>query len=413
MRKIVSLSLLLLIVIVLLSSCIFLLPKDLQRAINIVKDEILENEIPPGSDFICSWYSQVLPPGSVIDLENPNDLEDLSDYTPSGITIEEGSYLFLLDLDPGAYFAHSVKAILVQESGQFQVLRGEWLPRINGVVPEELKDPIPPKRRIVDKNITLKLPNDAVKEIELVPITPIWQWGEAFIVVQGLMLAEDLFQDAQNTYLQFLEFALAYKAAMPEGRVDVQGLVQSDAANVLSSINAYASTRKVVTVFIIAHGNVDAVKLGGVWHYAWQFSTVMSDNPNTYFNFLLGSCKGGSFINDLNTILNVRTVLTACKGTESAYPDWDVYGSTNDHNPEDTGSEWTSSIVARAISILNNASQFGTVQTEAYNFEVPTISVLLQKAHLAALGTWGGYTQNLDLTNRVNKATPQKYCSWE
>ncbi len=413
MRKIVSLFFLFLVVMLLLSSCIFLLPKDLQRAINIVKDEVLENEVPQGSDYLCYWYSEVLEPGTRVDLENPEDIIDFADYVPGGVVIEDKTFLFVLDLDPGAYFAHPLKAILVRENGQFEILSGEWLPRINGVVPEELKELITPNRRIVDKNITLKLPKGEVKAVELLPITPIWQWGEAFIVVQGLMPTEDLFQDAQKTYLQFLNFALAYKAAMPEGRVEVQGLVQSDAGKVLSSINAYASTRKVVTVFIIAHGNVDAVKLGGVWHSASDFSTVMSDNPNTYFNFLLGSCKGGSFINDLNTLLNVRTVLTACKGTESAYPDWDVYGSTNDHNPEDTGSEWTSSIVARAVGILNNASQFGTVQTEAYNFEVPTISVLLQKAHLAALGTWGGYTQNLDLTNRVNKATPQKYCSWE
>ncbi len=398
-RKVVSVLLVLLVVMVFLSGCMFLLPKDLQRAINIVKDEILHKEVPPNSDFICSWYSEILEPGTSVDLENPGDLVDQSVFAPTGVVIEDKSFLFLLDLDPGAYFAHTVKAILVAESGQYKVLEGEWLPRINGVVPEELKDPIPSRLRIVDQSIRLKLPKGIVSEPELAPITPIWQWGEAFIVVQGLMPNEDLFQDAQNTYMQFLNFAFAYQAAMPEGRVDVQGLVQSNASNVLSSINSYASKRKVVTVFIIAHGNVDRVKLGGIRHYAWQFATVMSDNPSTCFNFLLGSCKGGSFINDLNTLGNVRTVLTACKSTESAYPDWDVYGSTNDHNPEDAGSEWTSSIVARAISIVNNAAQFSLVKSEAYNFEVPTIRVLFQKAHLAALGTWGGYTQNLDLTN--------------
>jgi hypothetical protein len=412
------------LLLLVLPGCLPKLPKDLQAAIEIVKG-ILPDEIPQGSEYICSFYSKELTSGSKIDLENPGSIVDGNidgvAATDNTITVNEPSYLFLLDLDPGSFFAHPVKAIVVGVSGQYRVISGKWLPRVDEVVPEELKLPIPPKERLVDWNVFLKEPSGKMQNLVFDRITPDWGEREAIIVVQGLLPSESLYTDSISTYTVFLNLALAYKDAMPEGRVEVQGIFGEGAADILTSINSYAAKKEIVTVYIIAHGDTDAIRLGGVWHYAWQFRTVFSSYPLTQFNFLLGSCHSGSFIDDLNTLENIRTVLTACREQEGATRDMDQryslvspYELMNDFNPSDVGSEWTSSIVDGAVSILKDPTQFNLVRADSVIYDVPVISMLLKKAHMAALGNWAPYySENLDLSNRIGKSVPLKYCSWE
>jgi len=412
------------LLLLILPGCLPKLPKDLKAAIEIVK-AILPGEIPQGSEYICSFYSKKLVSGTTIDLENPGDIVDgamgATGATNNKIVVTEPSYLFLLDLDPGSFFAHPVKAIVVGDSGQHRIISGKWLPRVDEVVPDELKLPIPKKERLIDWNVVLKEPSGILKNPVIDKIIPDWGEGEAIIVVQGLLPSESLYADSIQTYTQFLNLAKAYRDAMPEGMVEVQGIFGEDAANTLTSINSYALKKEIVTVYIIAHGDTDAVRLGGVWLFAWQFSTVFNSYPLTEFNFLLGSCHSGSFVDDLNTIDNIRTVLTACRENEGATRDMDQryslvspYELMNDFNSSDVGSEWTSSIVEGAIGILNDSTQFTLVRADSVIYNVPVISMLLNKAHLAALGKWAPYyTDNLDLSNRIGKSVPQKYCSWE
>ncbi len=424
MRKALIAAFAVALLLLILPGCLPKLPKDLQAAIEIVKG-ILPGEIPQDSEYICSFFSTKLISGSKIDLENPGSIVDGGlDGTPSmdnTITVSEPSYLFLLDLDPGSFFAHPVKAIVVGDSGQQRIISGKWLPRVDEVVPDELKLPIPPKERLVDWNAVLKEPSGVLKNPVIDKIIPDWGEGEAIIVVQGLLPSESLYADSIQTYTQFLNLALAYRDAMPEGMVEVQGILGEGSANILTSINSYALQKEIVTVYIIAHGDTDAVRLGGVWHFAWQFSTVFNSYPLTEFNLLLGSCHAGSFINDVNTLANVKTVLAACREKEGASRDMDErfslvspYDFLTDFNSSDVGSEWTSSIVEGAVSILNNPVQFTLVKADSVIHNVPVISMLLNKAHLAALGNWAPYySENLDLSNRIKKSVPEKYSSWE
>jgi len=90
--------------------------------------------------------------------------------------------------------------------------------------------------------------------------------------------------------------------------------------------------------------------LGGQHFYASQFRSKMAAYPSIVFNFILGSCHSGSFINNLNTLDNVCVVETACAPNEGAIGDVDSSGSSSDYNPSDTGSEWTSSLIAAMSS---------------------------------------------------------------
>ncbi len=418
MKKFILLFLVIVILSGILSSCFLLnfLNSDYEKATKIVVNEVLPQQLAltPNATYICSRLESSVASGTII----APDRVKMSASNENGIIVRdwivanEESYFFLLDLNPGAFYAHPVKYILVSKSGSTTVMSAEWLPKINGKVPKELIQTIPSTSLVVQSNITLYKPGGVHLVYNFPQLT--LRESEGVIVVQGLKSNENLFSYAQDAYLDVIHFFQAYKSARPSGTVEINGLVQSDAAQVLSAIDAMANKHNIVTIYIIAHGNVDYVRLGGYGFSAYQFKTKMAAHPNTRFNFLLGSCHGGSFINDLSSLSNVRLVLTASKSNESAWPDWDKYGSTNDYNPSDVGTEWTSSIFERAKSILESSTKWAAVKSYANFYKIPTTSAILYQAHWGALGlnSTYGFNSDLDLCNRVNKENPQIYKSW-
>ena len=169
-----------------------------------------------------------------------------------------------------------------------------------------------------------------------------------------------------------------------------------------------------ITIYIIAHGGVDGIRLGGVWMTAQQFRDKMAEYPGTLFNFLLGSCHGGSFVDNLNTLSNVRVIKTACAADGDATPDWDSSSGQTDFNTEDIGSEWTSSLLRAAELIVNSPTSWAQIQSIASTWSVPVTSVLLDAAGYGAIGSYAsfGLTQDLDLSHRVGFTEPQHYRSW-
>ena len=149
--------------------------------------------------------------------------------------------------------------------------------------------------------------------------------------------------------------------------------------------------------------------------------------PDVIFNFILGSCHSGSFIDDLSTLDNICVVETACASDEGAWPDYDwgldidpieggmIINSVNDINPSDVGSEWTSSLIEAMAEITQDQNKIKAIQTWASNNEVPVTSMLICEAGFGALGVQPtlGLTDNLDLTNIIGWSTPSHYCSYE
>ncbi len=402
-----------------LSSCFLvdLFKTDLDRAIDTVKLDVLPKLIAqtPNASYVCIRTENIVTSGTII---TPDEGQPILNDANSSIVVErmvakEDSYFFLLDLEPGAFYAHPVRYILVPKSGATPtVMAAEWLPRIGGVIPQELNNKIPSSNLVIQSNVKMATSPGTLLTYNFIPL--LIRESEGIIVVEGLMPDENLFTEAQNSYLQVVNFFLAYKAARTPGTVDVNGLVQGAASSILTAMDSMANSHSVVTIYIIAHGNIDYVRLGGVGFYAYQFANVIANHPSTKFNFFLGSCHGGSFIDNLSALGNVRLVLTAAKSNESAWPDWDTYGSSTDYNSYDVGSEWTSSIFERAKSILEDATKWQWVSNYASAYKIPTTSALFYQAHYGALGlnSTYGFNTNLDLCARVGKETPQIYKSW-
>jgi hypothetical protein len=381
----------------------------MQQAVAVVTEQVLPDAAPAEGPFVCLRLQEALPPGSVIQEDAPaGQIGASGRYEPKSFTVGGESYFFYLDLAPGMFYEHPVKYIVVDKNGGHQIIDARWWPRINGEIPEPIRNPDPFPELVVAGDDRLSLAEGMLMEFDFDRLV---QHREGFIVVQGLMEHENLYNCAVNTYLNGVAFFNAYKSAFSE----VEGLVQSQAADVLDEIDEMvAGKMNPITIYIIAHGGYDGIRLGGEWITAQQFHGKMAEHPTTLFNFLLGSCHSGSFVDNLNVLDNVRVIVTACAADEGAAPDWDSAYGTNDHNPEDTGSEWTSSLLAAATTIVSSADLWAEVEELAENVNIPETSALLYIAGYGAEGSYStlGLTQDLDLTHRVGATNPQHYRSW-
>jgi hypothetical protein len=376
---------------------------SMEDAIDVVVEEILPGipEVAADDPYWCLRLDSILPEGTVIEEDSGNTLR---------ITLHEDMFFFYLDLAPSTFYAHPVKYILVNEDGKYRAYDANWWPRIDNVIPDEIERTIPIEKHVIATNVSLTQPIGIAKEFVLPPVYT--QIAEGFIVVQGLMTDEPLYDASVDTYLNGLNFFTAYKNASSR----VEGLVQEQAANVLDEIDEMAAEgRRVITIYIIAHGNVDSVNLGGDGFSADQFHDKMAEYPDIIFNFILGSCHSGSFIDDLNTLDNVCSVHTACAADEGATRDYDSWGSSNDINPSDVGSEWTSSLIEAMVQLVENPDKFKSVRTSAIIEDVPVTCMLICQAGWGALGVLPGLGLNddLDFSHVMGWSTPSYYCSFE
>jgi len=377
------------------------------KAIQVVIEEILPDipEIQSGDPYVCLKLESPLPAGTIIKEDS------LSDSKASvNITLGKEMYFFYLDLAPGSYYAHPVKYILVDEQGEHQIHDAQWWPKINNKIPDIIAEDTPDENFIIASTMTIKKPGVTIPNYVFEKI--ISQFMEGFIVVQGLLPNENCFGDATNTYSNALNFFNAYKNSFSR----VEGLIQSQATQVLDTIDTMIEEgRGIITIFIIAHGNVDWVKLGGLGYSANQFRNKMAEYPDVTFNFILGSCHSGSFIDNLSSLDNVCVVQTACASDEGATTDVDEWSTFIDVNPSDVGSEWTSSLIRAMELIVNNSDRLGTIQSMASSYGVPVTSILICEAGFGALGVNPGLglSTDYDLSHVVGYTSPRNDCKTE
>jgi len=377
----------------------------MQAAIDLVLKDILPEipEVQSGDPYVCLKLDSSLSPGAVIEEDAPTTTK-----ASVKITLDRETYFFYLDLSPRTYYAHPVKYFLVEENGEYQQFDAQWWPKINNQIPEMITEDIPEEEDVIASNITIQKPIGQVVEYPFFPIYS--QYKEGFIVVQGLLSNEALISDANATYFNGLNFFNSYKNDLSR----VEGLVQSDATKVLDTIDSMASEgRGVITIYIIAHGDIDSIKLGGQPFTANQFYNKMAEYPGITFNFILGSCHSGSFVNNLWNLDNVYVITTACAADEGAAPDWDYAGGFSDANPSDVGSEWTSSLIKAMEVIVSDPAKMDMI--ESWAGDSPVTSELICRASFGALGYLSDFsmTTDYDFTHFLGNTSPNHFCIWE
>jgi len=375
-------------------------------AIAIVMSEILPeiSWISGGNPYLLLKLDSSLLEGTVIE-------EDSGYESALSITLDEDAFFFYLDLAPGAYYEHDVIYILVDKWGNPDIWDAKWWPRIAGDVPEELLKFPPDEVDVVDTNVGLAEPTGDVMEYEFAPLS---ESCEGFIVVQGMMDYEAQHDQASLTYLNGMEFFDTYKNNCSQ----LVGLQEGRAADVLDTIGDMVDEDlNPITIYIIAHGDIDAVKLGGHWFKADQFHDKMRDYSGTVFNLILGQCHSGSFIDDFRFLDNVCVVTTACAENEIARVDLDSvsWAGATDHNPDDIGSEWTSSLLEAMARIVWDPINVGLVQLTASLYGTAETCVVIAEASRGCLGDAPEFdlTQDLDLSHRCGFTHPCLYCRYD
>ena len=380
----------------------------MKDAIAVVVEEILPNipEVQSGEPYWCLKLDTSLPSGTIIEEDSGTSIK-----SALKITLQEEMFFFYLDLAPNSYYAHPVKYILVDKNGNHEEYDAYWWPKIDDTVPEVILKDLPDEDDVVETNITITAAIGTILQYQIPPLFT--QLSEGFIVVQGLMPIEGCYNDAVLTYFNGINFFNSYKNAFSR----VEGLVQTDALQVLDMIDQMADDegRSVITIYIIAHGGVDSIRLGGQHFFASQFRNKMAAHPSIVFNFILGSCHSGSFIDNLSTLDNVCVVETACASDEGAKVDVDEWGTNNDVNPLDVGSEWTSSLIEAMLNITQDSSKMALIQSWASSYGVPVTCMLICQAGKGALGYQPGLglNDNFDFSNVMGWASPNHYCSFE
>lgn len=327
------------------------------------------------------------------------------------VTPEEPGWLFLVDLAPDTFFDHPVNWLIVGESGDTTSTPASWWPLLDGVTPDSLLGSIVDHEDdVVDARVWLQAPT-GIAPAFTIPRLDLAE-SNAYIVVQGLLPGQSLYDDASATGEGGRDFFEAYQ----DGVSETIYLADEEAATLLATIDAAAESHSTVTVAIIAHGSVDGIGLGGVGVSAQQVAATFSAHPNTRFNFLLGSCHGGSFVDDLAGLPNVDAVLTAVDSTQGAVPDWDVYTdgpAVTDVNAEDVGSEWFSSIYAAAYKLSATSTAFIPVREAADASGVSHSTALLCLAFDGSLGQEPSLDldQDLDFSHFLGGHSPQRHCA--
>jgi hypothetical protein len=376
---------------------------SMNEAINKVVDEILPAEVPDGATYLCIRMDKSIPEGSII-------MEASLDDNPSSLITDEESFFFLLDLAPRTFYAHPVKYIVVGQSGYTRVMEANWWPRINNETPDQFLVSLPDLDYVVAGNADLTPVTGNLMEFDFDSIKT--QYSEGFIVVKGLMPGEAHYEESDDTYFNGLGFFRSYTDTSSA----VVGLHDSNAADFLVEIDrmVVVDGRNLITIYIIAHGRPDGVSLGGIPHSVMQFRKKLAEHPGTLFNLMLSFCHSGSFVDDLQTLSNVRVIGTACAADEGGKPDIDEWGGTSDINREDSGSEWTSSVLRAASDILGSHSRWLEILSRAAHHGMPTTCIMLYAAMRGALGRDPGLglTVNFDLSNVVGLTDPQIYRSW-
>lgn len=307
-------------------------------------------------------YSELLPKGAIV---RPAFVPDRKNKEKEVLECKNSCWLFFLDEDPLAHFAHPVRIILVDAvTGEQQELATDWWPQIDGnPIFDKIKERSDPKNVIFDKVPVNELKSRSGKDLiggkggVIKSHDPCSIWA---VIVCGYNDLPDTFDEDTDGIYMVLKglgvpddhiFFVSPHTTHPG--VDVPTSI----ANVQWAINqvaAQADETDKVLFFYSSHGNVDSLSCvpgspGGGSISAVDLSNWLSAITCQEMTIIIEACHSGSLIgryadgtyiaaeDDLTGHGETnRAVFTSGSSDTSSYPDVD---GADDPNPGDSGSE--------------------------------------------------------------------------
>ncbi|MFN4189888.1 MAG: C13 family peptidase [Pseudothermotoga sp.] len=391
MRVIYLRLLFFLLVIFLISSCVIIVEKDpMEQAAKSIATQLGLPETSQSTDdrFII-FFAAELTSGDTVSVDDP--FKSLSKPFPN-----QTKWLFVLDKNPLAKFAHDVAYIYIDQN--FEILESQdaqWMPVVNDQ-PIFLGDIYSAAySKIKWKNFELTVP-ESVPIGELVATVP----DNCALIVNGNNPERypDVGISKDKEHME--QF---YKSLYGENAVRALEYPNNTVEDFENSINVLVQGgAKSITVYISSHGSINALVMGNTRMTPEQLRSIIFNHPQTKFYVIIDACHSGSFIDDLyyDGLNNLLAIMTATDEIHLSYGDCD---GKYDPNRSDSGGEWTSGFYETLVACASFRMFWDLIEYVASIYCVQVEQVLYKMAYDGAY--------ELDCTRIAELSFPQ-YRGW-
>lgn len=411
LKRILFLIVIFSVLALVLSACF---PKNPVEAATKKFIEFIEGEGEPEDPFVGLLLGEV-DVGDVVGSETAGGDQEASFQLQA---VSEAGWLFYLDEAPGAFYDHPGRLVVINKARQIifdQAVQG-W-PTVN----DDIVGPLTSREAYITATIW-----DKWKIVRI----PIHEWIDvviARIVRKGAVITSGL-TPSQNLYAEARDvrdlMSSSFKSLMGATKVrDVKYTAGGPLPNWTAVRNAMTNLMTVekinhLTLYFIAHGNINLMNLGGTTFYASQLRSFILEHANTKFCIIIESCHAGSWLDGLKSggviPSNVELIITTTSSSKSAYPDWDHTGGVvTDHNPSDVYVEWSGDFLQRMAYYTSDA-HWPEVVSYASTHSIDTLPSLYYKCFTAIKGG-SPSTTSLTLTERSIAGSiqePMVYKTW-
>ena len=300
--------------------------------------------------------------------------------------LAENGWLFYLDEQPGAFYEHPGRIVVVGAKGSilFEEQTNGW-PTLNGASLSIIPGPSTEEYQnaIVWNPWKFRKPILGKRDWTL-PVR--FQSVEGAVVVDGLVSGDALYSEVLSMHSQVLADMQSMFGESKVRSVTSPTVVANPAARIAAAVNELATDEHVnsITIYMIAHGSNDSIGVGGYSYTVHNLRDLIEDQPRIKFCVILETCHGGSWLDNFNGTLpgypalgNLGLFITTTRAAKGAYPDWDTAvissGTTvTDRDTSDAYVEWTSDFLKRLAdwtsvpnySIVTNYASSKTIQNE-------------------------------------------------
>jgi len=313
-------------------------------------------------------FVEAVAAGDVISSEDPGEIPGVGVEARASAPLTEAGWLFYLDEQPGGFYSHPGRIIVLGQSGQTLYTENTTgVPTVNGARPTLFNSPastIYGVTRAVWNPSNILIPVGIIKWPGV--IFQLARYGA--VVTNGLTPTQNLYTEASNAHDMMVD---AMEDLMNNGglydhvrSVDYPNNSPTDFANAVADL---VNNKKItdITIYFIAHGNIQYMNIGGTGYYASTLKTLINSYPNVNFSVIIESCHAGSwrayFQDPANLPANLDIIIASTSSAKGAYPDWDNSSGLVDFNAAaDQWVEFTSDFILQ-MEYYTDPAHWGTV----------------------------------------------------
>lgn len=376
---------------------------------------VIEELVTAGDRVVVLGTSEPLDAGDRIVAYHPHP-ERVAEVA---LEAESGSWFFWIDDDPRARFDHPSRFVIVdRESGELTTVDARWWPTLDGVaVWDDAAYASEVDWVYADVEGAMEARRGLVPQPS--PIADCTAGGGHAIVINGFKPdetgKEHFAKDGANMNDALTDAGLDTTYFGP---VDAEGV---DSEFTLDAVDGWFTQKAAelgpgdtLVVYVSAHGFVSDIAdwhdgetwLGGIFETDLERWLAKLD-PGVNVVVMLDGCHAGGMLDSLTCVADLA--VTATDEASSSYFDVD---DARDSNPQDNGSEWTSSILTCWNSLMetdeSRADLSGRAAAASTSFFTQLVGECFGGAHAYDDAEGQGLTKPQQQKGAAKTAIPQE-----